>query len=197
MAKLKHVSHRDGASLGGDSTRSYSTIGSTKSAKSRSSRRQQKTHFPPASPTRSPSTYRAKDEVVEELESVLAEVRTQPHGHLKVDSLVSEASRAVHLGTPQTTWDTKRGSVAKALSPDKPLPTSLDERFQQYDESPPMTAEEPPEDMEYDWRKPPKTPVTPPTDTPNISQLLVPPDDTTWRNEHIPGRVPPPAPKSM
>ena len=187
MAKLKHVSHRgDGASFGGDSTRSYSTIGSTKSAKSRSSRRPQKTHFPPASPTRSPSTYRAKDEVVEELESVLAEVRTQPHGHLKVDSLVSEASRAVHLATPQTTWDTKRGSVAKARSPDKPLPTSLDERFQQYDESPPMTAEEPPEDMDYDWRKPPKTPVTPPTDTPNISQLLVPPDDTTWRNEHIP-----------
>ena len=32
-----------------------------------------------------------------------------------------------------------------------------------------MTAEEPPEDMEYDWRKPPKTPVTPPTDTPNVS----------------------------
>ena len=111
MAKLKHVSHRgDGASFGGDSTRSYSTIGSTKSAKSRSSRRQQKTHFPPASPTRSPSTYRAKDEVVEELESVLAEVRTQPHGHLKVDSLVSEASRAVHLATPQTTWDTKKGA---------------------------------------------------------------------------------------
>ena len=84
---------------------------------------------------------------------MLAEVRTQPHGHLKVDSLVSEASRAVHLATPQTTWDTKRGSVAKARSPDKPLPTSLDERFQQYDESPPMTAEEPPEDMDYDWRK--------------------------------------------
>jgi ankyrin repeat protein len=191
MAKLKHVSHRgDGAFGGGsvDSTRSFSTIGSTKSAKSRSSRRQQKTHFPPASPTGSPATakYRDKDEVVHELESVLNEVRTQPHGHLKVDSLVSEASRAVHLGTPQTTWDTKRGSVAKALSPDKPLPTSLDERFQQYDDSRPMTAEEPPEDLEYDWRRPPKTPVTPPTDTPNISQLLVPPDDTTWRNEHIP-----------
>merc|ERR1711965_312642 len=128
MAKLKHVSHRgDGSAFGSvDSTGSFSTIGSTKSAKSRSSRRQQKTHFPPASPTGSPATakYRDKDEVVHELESVLNEVRTQPHGHLKVDSLVSEASRAVHLGTPQgTTWDTKRGSVAKALSPDKPLPT--------------------------------------------------------------------------
>ena len=72
-----------------------------------------------------------------------------------------------------------------------PLPTSLDERFQQYDESPPMTAEEPPEDMDYDKRKPPKTPVTPPTDTPNISRLLVPPDDTTWRRAPRPPASPP------
>ena len=77
MAKLKHVSHRgDGASFGGDDAVLLDHR-SAKSAKSRSSRRQQKTHLLPASPTRSPSTYRAKDEVVEEL-SVLARCGRSP-----------------------------------------------------------------------------------------------------------------------
>ena len=49
-----------------------------------------------------------------------------------------------------------------------------------------MTAEEPPGGHGVRLAETAQTPVTPPTDTPNVSQLLVPPDDTTWRNEHIP-----------
>ena len=201
MAKMKHVSSRH---MSDDV--SVSTMGS-RSVRSRT----QKTHFPPAAEARPVATppaggrYRERDEVIDDLESVLTEVRSQPHGHLKVDSLVSRASRAVHASTPDTgSWTQKRGSASKARSPDV-QGMSLDERFQQYEDSPPQTAEAPlfqeddgydgdhgepavgpPAEMEYDWRVPPKTPATPATDSQNVSSLLVPPDDEEWRSDLIP-----------
>ena len=186
MAKLKHVSHRgDGASFGGDSTRSYPTIGSTKSAKSHLVG-DRKTHFPPASPTRSPSTYRAKDEVARARECAGRGADAAPRP--PEGRFLSQSFKSVHLATSNDS-DTKEGASRRPVA-DGAFTNILGRAL-------PAVRRVAAHDRRRaagTWTrlaKPPKTPVTPPTDTSNIA-VLVPPDDMTWRNEHIPEPQSPP-----
>ena len=182
----------------------------------------EKKKSPPVTPPPG-GRYREKGEVIEDLESVLSEVKAQENGHLKVDSLALRMSRAVHARTPDpSNWHERKGSVGSVVSkdrhdrdvwsigsnekspdvwsvatPDRPPPEkTLDELLElpssvagdslPGDDEQSQVAEPPPASHRYDWREPPRTPATPPTDTTSILGLLEPPDEEIWKSDLIP-----------